>query len=58
MIWAGALSPLICGTDMSWLVFIVNLAQPRDTWEEGTPTEEFPQSVWPLGMPVWHFLDY
>lgn len=45
IIWVSGLSPLVCGINMPWLVFIVNLAQPS---EVGTSTGEFPQfGLWP-----------
>lgn len=38
--------------DTQWLIFIINLTQPRVIWEEETSTEELIQSDWPEVMSV------
>lgn len=37
-----------------WLDF-VNLTQTQDTWEDGTPNEQFPPSDWAVSMSSRHF---
>ena len=47
-----------CLMRLTWLVFIVNLTQPRVTQKEGISSEALPTSGCPVGMSVGHCLDY
>lgn len=40
------------------VIFIINLTQPRVSWEEGTSTEKLPKSDWPVAMSVNDCLDW
>lgn len=43
-------------SSVCWSV-LVNLAQTEVTYGEGTSVVEFNLLDWPVGTPVWHFLD-